>query len=238
LQASETWEKHCVDMGSHLAKNDWSRFTSWPTVRGTMFVGNAPYIKPMFNELMQENSELWRKVLIEPGVGAPARLPYASWTSGQMVRLGYHIAQWGLDFSDIDSIYEFGPGYGVLALLIRRLGFTGDYLMHDLPEFEQLQRYYLDRTNTKATHVDELRGNVDLFIAICSLSETPLDVRIDVLQKVEAESYLLVYQPGVWAGVDNGEFFRDFMASRDDLDWQVYHNPHYPNLWYSIGRYP
>ena len=223
-------------MKRHLAQEDWSKFTSWPTVLGTMFVGNAPYIKPMFEELMQENSELWREVLEETGVGAPARLPYAPWTSGQMVRTGYYLARWGNDYSDLDSIFEFGPGYGTAALLIRRLGFDGDYFMYDLPEFEALQRYYLDEVHIEAMHVEAVAVKVDLFLAICSLSEAPLDVRVDVLQRVEAQSYLFVYGPGVWAGVNNKAFFQEFMASRDDLTWQTYPSPYYLNLWYSIGK--
>ena len=44
------------------------------------------------------------------------------------------------------TILEIGGGYGNFCRLLMKRGFAGSYVIYDLPEFLQLQEWYLGRT--------------------------------------------------------------------------------------------
>lgn len=129
--------------------------------------------------------------------------------SRNMVHQVYHIMRWeqvtGQRIDELESIVEFGGGFGALALAIHRLGFHGTYYMIEVPEYALLQQFYFEKVGISVIHNPDTVKLVDLFIACHSISELPFEQRNDILCKYPATSYLFAYNS---------------------------HFEHYDNLWY------
>lgn len=119
-----TWRRHCWELRRHVERDGMARFLAWSTMAATMFPGDVPYVRAEYDRLDEAG---WLGSLDEPGLGDPPRLPYDPSTSGNLVHQAYHLLAWtkatGLDMADMNTILEFGGGYGALALMAWRLGF-------------------------------------------------------------------------------------------------------------------
>ncbi len=121
------------------------------------------------------------------------------------------------DVTKLDRIFEFGPGYGGLCDVIYRAGFKGSYYLHDLPEMQQIQKYFLKADTTdRKLFWDIPTEKVDLFISTWALSEVSLNVRNAILWAVPSRKYFFLFQ-NKWyedgeresEGIDNVKFFED-----------------------------
>ena len=158
-----------------------------------------------------------------------------------LVHQAYHLLRWqeatGQRIADLQSIYEFGGGYGAMCLTAHRLGFTGTYYIYDLPEFALLQQWYLERHGAYANHITgNFEYQPDLFIACYSLSETDYAERTRILGKIRANSYLLLYS-NKFAEYDNTGYFQSIeYADMPNKRWRHEHIEHLPpESWYTWG---
>lgn len=217
-----TWQRHRRSLKSHVRRDDPLEFLRWSTLVATMFVGNAPYIVHEFEEL---NTKRWTDAIEEPWFGNAIPYEYARYTSGNLIHQAYHLKVFedfsGIRINDLNSIYEFGGGYGAMALIARNLGFTGKYVIHDLPEFSLLQEFYLSNIGIEAELVTELpdQKDYDLFIGCFSISETSLPFRERIFDAIHTDAYMLVFQH-VWEGINNDDYFYDFVE-RKSMNYEL-----------------
>lgn len=153
----------------------------------------------------------------------------------------YHLLRWqeatGLRIADQRSIYEFGGGYGAMALVARRMGFAGTYYIYDLPEFALLQQWYLEECGIDGVEWvgESAYGNVDLLIACYSLSETDFHERDLVLNMSVATSYLFLYS-NKFEEYDNILYFQTAIPAHLYRNWAHSHIEHLPpESWYTWG---
>jgi len=221
-----TWERHRQEIRSHCRRDDVMDFANWSTMRATMFVGNAPYIRDEF-EALDASPLQWNDALREPRMGNPDPLPYAPHTSGNFVHQAYHLMRFweatGLQIRDVGDVAEFGGGYGSLALIAQRLGHTGTWTFVDLPEMLLLLEFYLSNVGADMGRFRfELRlrkrAAYGLCVGLWSLSEAPLDDREAFVRNADAAAWLVSYQPR-WHGVDNEEWFARLRARDDTMNW-------------------
>lgn len=228
LPPNNTWDRHRYEIIRHILKEDPEKFLTWSTVQATMFVGEAPYIMGQLQDIKDSKKERYLEAIIEDDFGNPPRLSYWEQSSGNLVHQMFHLKQ----LEDItkkrvdqfSTIVEFGGGYGAMCALARRLGFTGEYHIYDLPEFSLLQQYYLSNLGYTATfHADE-RGfdvppeSVDLLIACFSLSEVPANMRSAFFALCKPKYALIAYQDK-YAGLDNKQIFDDFARRYEQYTW-------------------
>jgi len=150
--------------------------------------------------------------------------------------------------TDFDYIFEFGGGYGSMARLFQNLGFKGEYIIYDIPEFSSLQTLYLENIGFKVSNnigkrgiscisdmnkIPDFKGKV-LFVGTWSLSEAPVDLRDEIHHKVNANSYLLAYQSS-FDGVNNKEYFNKMKNEYNKLKWDEFKIKHIPNNYYLFG---
>lgn len=196
------WQQHCYSLRRHAVSlgDPVSDFLNWSTIQGTMFVGEAPYVKQEYDALVAE----WPECLgaIEEGqTGSPPRLSFEPSTSGNMVHQAYHLLQLrrqGVDITEMKSIVEFGGGYGALARLCYRLGFRGEYVIYDLQHFSWLQQYYLEQEGVPFTPVyygtwETIPEKPDLVVACYSMSETTVNERMMFMRYVKPKKVLIAY---------------------------------------------
>ncbi len=243
---SPTWKRFCERLEQSVREKDVARFLEWPEVIKPMFVGWSEFGGAELRYLrgLEDWKSRWEKVLPEDGLGAPA--PYWCYprSSGNRIHHVYHLAQFeqqtGRRIESFGRVVEFGGGYGSLCHLIHRLGFRGNYIIHDLPPFTALQRFYLSGLGYVVDGQDalgiQLSSSWDvldrllegdeqetLFVATWSLSEAPPEVRelmVERLRRVRGLSaFLLAYQEH-FDGWDNLRFFEGLPALFTGLKWK------------------
>jgi len=141
-----------------------------------------------------------------------------------------------LKIENLESVFEFGGGYGSFCRMIHNLGFTGDYIIYDLPEFLQLQKIYLNKVIGEERNIlflDELenKGEVDLFISLWALDESPVELRNRILENVEAKYFLFAFN-NVQEHLD---YFLKWTAKKTSHRWMTYDIPHLPGNNYLLG---
>jgi hypothetical protein len=251
--AHDAWTEYCRLLQTAILHEDPSFFLRWKFVRRAMCLTNHVFLK---NELLHlerlpDWQSRWYPALQDPRVGNPIPYLRKAATVGNSVHLAYHIAQWeswsGRNIAELETIVEFGGGFGAMARLVRALGFAGRYIIYDLPQFGALQRFYLrccgldERTETVADFASlqaalpAQRSGERLFLANISLSETPLEVRRPFERLIrDMEHVLITYQPR-FHGVDNVAYFNGWRSA--DRIWGQQEVPNFPGgCWYLFGR--
>jgi len=217
------WGWRQIELIGHILTEPVDNFLQWPEVAGTMFLGDCEASRFEFEALSTAPDwEFWRGLIQESGFGGAQRLSCADYTSGNLVHQAYHLMRWqnatGRAVSDLTSIVEIGGGYGALALLARRAGFTGRYTIIDLPTFSLLQRYYLAYFGLDADWQTAGAGlDADLLVGLWSLSEMNMTDRFNALQDLTARGYLVA------ACGDLGIPSIEFVTERQPIE-QLYPN--------------
>jgi putative sugar O-methyltransferase len=173
-----------------IASRDPRRFLRWGTIIMNMYPAYNPYLKTEYSEVKSQPDyeQRWKPAIAENKVGGPLKYPFDWSTSGSAINSAYHLIKFsqfsGLDISSFDSIIEFGGGYGRLCQMAHQLGFRGTYTIFDLPEVSAIQNYYLKsqgisnaRCISDFAELKPATGGRQLFVALWSFSETPVEFR-------------------------------------------------------------
>ena len=264
--AESAWMANRTTLRKCILEEDPREFLTWDVVTGSMFVGNRPFIDSELRYLMgrPDWKHVWEDILEEDTAGAPKPFKAFRRSSGNRIHQAYHLARFeqetGLSVSRFPLIVEFGGGYGSLCRLVHKLGFKGQYVIFDLPEFAALQKFYLGSlalplieakdisagrrgilcTSDSAVlgSFDSRRAHTELFIATWSLSETDPAFREQIISLPaigDATAYLMAYQRD-FGGVDNPRFFDEWRASKPGIHWVHSEIAHMPGNYYLFGR--
>lgn len=225
------WEYWRHELWRHVVEGeDPNNFASWPCVYHTML------------------HEHWRNVVDYErgamGVFVAKGSDNPIWRA--MHHQLYHLLEWervsGKSVGDMESILEFGGGFGAMAQAVYvEMGFRGTYTICDLPEFALLQQYYLSEYLEKergisipARWVEKPEKKYDMVIACYSLSETDMATR-NQFEKIRADNYLFLYS-SQFADYNNVAYFRGFIERHPELLWETWIIEHMPPMSiYSMG---
>ncbi len=212
---------------------DINSFFAWPCIYHTMLQRHLAGVVARKLEVLQAAPDWarWREAIEMPHVGQPPDFLAGTSYSESLIFQAYHLLQWetttGQRLADLRTICEFGAGYGALALVARRAGFTGDYYIQDVPEFGLLQQWFLSQMDVDAEWVtpkdDAPTAPLDLVIGMFSLSEVAPAERAAFLAVRPARSYLTLWSAR-WTTWDNAAWFAGWRAERPDLTWREWHN--------------
>jgi hypothetical protein len=248
-----------------VQEEDPRGFLHWDVIQKAMFITNAMYVLMELSFLKRQANwrKRWEPAIAEDRTGSP--LPY--WTqrssSGNLIHHAYHIAQLeaqtGVDVSSLDCVVECGGGYGSMCRLFRNLGFTGEYIIFDLPHFSALQKYYLqslgvsvspgeasDRGMTVrlCSDMDEFKAiageksvpDRSLLLATWSLSEMPLALRAELTPAFKYFQYLFFAYQSVFEEVDNVEYFAELGREEQGFGWNTWEVEPLPTHFYMAGK--
>ncbi len=234
LQVEHDWKQYSKDIRTNMDTADITNFTNWRVIRYTMFsLLSKGWIIDHLSKVSGWESK-WKEAVIESPVGNPKpceeypqssyNLLFQAWT------LSHFLAVTECDLEGIDTIFEFGGGYGCMCRLIHRLGFSGKYTSFDLPPLLELQEYYLSRTvegrisylSDAEEFTEQLVGEQgkSIFMACWSISEAPVSLRDEILNAVcNNTDYIFISFQTQHGGFDNMAIFKEFVDRATNYEW-------------------
>ena len=233
-----------------MGREDPRGFLRWPMIAKAMFVSNQPYL---WIELLSLRSRRdwrprWQPALRESPVGHPVPFWALPWSSGNLIHHAYHLAQFeartGRPAERFPAVFEFGGGYGSMCRLFHQLGFSGRYVIYDLPQFSALQAFYLGSLGLPLVDADRLAGadrgvacvsdpatlvqalawadaSCTLSVATWSLSETPAHVRDTIMPLVAECAGVLIAYWRTFGEMNNHEYFSRWAAGHAEFTWSI-----------------
>lgn len=263
-QTESVWTEYFARISQQLRKRDPRGFLTWDVVRQTMFFEDVELVRQELDYLKRHPAwrRTWSRVIRESRHGRPRRfLSYAA-SSGNLIHHAYHVAKFQdtlqISCDRISGILEFGGGYGGMCRLWRRLGFSGPYVIFDLPPFSALQRYYLNHPGVVAPAPAgelpqrslNLLSNVEaavastatlgteaLFLATWSLSESPLALRARWHESMGRFKYYLIAYQHTFGELANHSYFAELRTLLGaEVEWHEVAIDHMPGNSYLFGR--
>lgn len=234
------WQKYDNEITQCLAEDDIANFTNWLPIRNTMFCmpsdNHSLCVRVLTHLQGLADWDKWEKAIVESPVGNPKPCEFYPQSSYHLIFQANHLSHFLLrtkcKLEDLDTVFEFGAGYGCMCRLIYNLGFNGKYVIMDLPAPLTIQRYYLRETTNgeieflsrEADFTKEIKGN-SLFVAMWSLSEVDIALRERILSAVNAKYVFIIYQD-THNCFNNAEFFSDFVKGNTNYQWDCFEMPH------------
>ena len=238
-----------------LIHGDPAEFLRWPPVEQSMVKRSHQRARPELLHLRKRPDwrRRWRSAVREATIGRPRPLPRCPWSSANTIYQAYHACRFeeatGRSLASMRTIVEFGGGYGRFCHLAHDLGFTGTYVIFDLPEVAVLQRFYLRHVGLTVSEAREAtwpaRGVVTVvdpneltallrqrpcgeaaFVAISSLSEAPLALRDTALAAVTSFDAFLIHYAAAHDALDNRAYFSGWRPALADYHWSDAEIPH------------
>ncbi len=166
-------------------------------------------------------------------MGNPVRYFLIPFTSGNKIFQTYHLKTYEekmkINLKRFDLIFEFGGGYGNMAMNFNIINNKSKYFIFDTFEVSLLQYYYLSRMdlgpnfNTNKLKqinlfysLERLKKNLKkyknkkkLLIANWSLSEVPLSLRAKLKFVFEEFDYQILSFQNDFEGIDNKSYFEN-----------------------------
>jgi hypothetical protein len=101
-----------------------------------------------------------------------------------------------LMLNEYTTVLDFGGGYGNTCRLFKKCGHNDNYIIYDIPELIQIQKFYLESNNlnekiifkSNEDKVENIKSN-SLFLALWSLTETPVFERKKMLDNLNFFSF-------------------------------------------------
>lgn len=241
-------------MSENIQTKDLGDFLKWDVIKKTMYFQNNHVAAKELFFLLRHDWKKWKSAIRENDFGKPTPFILYPRSSGNLIHHAYHLAKYEnithQNVTKFDYIFEFGGGYGSMARLFQNLGFEGEYIIYDLPEFSLLQKSFLEKIGFKVSNhigergiscisnlndIPDLKGKI-LFIGTWSLSEAPVELRGQILNKVDASSYLLAYQSS-FDGLNNIDDFNKIKNEPKKMKWHEFEIKHIPDNYYLFGTH-
>lgn len=261
----DAWLNNMRRLREYVLVRDPMEFLRWDVIKGTMFVRDSSYIPEelAFLQGRPDWASRWKGAVKESSAGRPQLNWHYPRSSGNLLHNAYHLALFEtvgkLQVTDIDTVLEFGGGYGSMCRLFQNLDFRGRYILFDLPEFSLLQSFYLrllgldvhsaagfksarsgiacisDVNQLAELLQQSVEPQTAMLLATWSLSEAPIDLRHKILRLTEGFSRILIAYQDSFEGVDNRAFFREVAASRPAVRFEDFEIAHLPHNRYLFG---
>jgi hypothetical protein len=220
-----------------ILENKTINFLRNPNIQNIFFIHNRLFILNELRELQKDkkNWPLWKKLVVENGVGNPIRYFLYPQSSGNRIRQVYHLKKY-YDYSkinlfEIKHVLEIGGGYGCMAQIFKKINKNCTYVIYDMAEVNFLQYYYLQMNkisvvmnkivegkvclindlNLISKFNDSLKQNIySLLIANWSISEFPINLRNKILNKTKKFFNSIISFQEYFENINNRNYFFNY----------------------------
>lgn len=194
------WEDLTNKVKYLIETNDLSTFMTWDVLIHTMIAGvdnvEIEYLK---------NSKHWNFWVknLEETILKPNTHPTYKFSSTNNLHHAYSLQvlvdKSGKELSNFKFVTEFGGGYGNMCRLIKKINNDISYNIYDIPEFNTIQDYYLKQNGISDVvllnnnDVINTVSDKSLFLALWSISETPIENRINYINNLKMFDYDTIF---------------------------------------------
>jgi hypothetical protein len=245
MEESKYWVEECQKLEEKMKNSDCSDFLQWVFIIDAMF--HTPPETILHTLQASPYWIFWKKALKEDTFGKPTPYYLYPESSGNLLWHAYSLLQLvnfapELSIRNLKKVYEFGGGYGSFCRMLYRMSFKGEYIIYDFPIFSKLQALFfknigfIDEKISLVTNWDNKIGEgADLFIALWSISESPIKLRDKIFSTVKSKYILITYKEE-YEGIDNIAYFKKFKEDRPNYVWLEYGIAHLPHDYYLLGK--
>ncbi len=258
-KAQNAWIANRIELREHILCRDPRNFLHWNVVQRTMF--HECKKEELHFMRTQADWLRYQKVLEETPVGNPPHYIHLPKSSGNYIHHAYSLKKFLNVFPEalnqVSTIVEFGGGYGSLARLFLKITAVDRYVIFDVPEFSLLQKFFLSlafpnvKILTEPTQekgviillstVEDLKRQIemtgcDMFIALWSLSESPLSLRSEIWPLVHHSDYMMIAYQKQFEDINNHEYFKKIIADESDVEWKEEAITHLADQSYAFAK--
>lgn len=214
---AEIWSKWYSQVEKAFMTAD-IKFLQNKTIRNTMFVrAGGEWQKTQLKYIESKiDEEKLKELLKENCVGYPTITSFKYNSSHNLIHHLYHLMKFqsetGCDINSINTVVEFGGGYGSMCRLIKRLNFDSTYIIIDLPVFSFIQLYYLksiygvDEVNIILSDKDKILPN--------KINLIPIDeALLEKIKTVEPDMFI-----ATWSLSEANKYSQDYVYDNDFFD--------------------
>lgn len=227
------------------------RFKVWASVWNVPFICKTKFIDYVaISARAASIDQTYASALMEPMVGCD-QIDFVEHlsvfddfptTHNRLVCMG-HLLFCGYTpekLSKMDRIIEFGAGIGELCDIIYKLGFKGQYIIYDFPEVGAIQKWYHTALgHQKVLHTSDLSdlSEADLCIGTWSLTEMPLTLRDQILERTkDSKNWLISYSKEIF-GIDNEAWVNEVLIPTCGANKEVTVTPINSMPWHGGAKY-
>lgn len=218
-----SWKEFCDEIASEYSRSP-DTYLQERVISMTMHPQQGAVVKKYADWLIAHRPKIWEKYsMCELKTGKPkvARDDMSQSTIQNIYLLSNLKEYLNLELKDLSSITEVGAGYGNLASLARRIGFTKEYNLVDFDIMHTLQKRLLSDNNLcyNENYID-INGMADvtggLMIATFSINEMPFEERDVIEQSIRNFDYIYIQYNTKIFGYDNYPYFDSLVERIED----------------------
>jgi hypothetical protein len=234
LKTHKIFSKLVYDL---ILKNKTINFLTNTHIQNIFFIHNRLFIVNELRELQKDKKKwlLWKRLLVENGVGNPIRYFLYPQSSGNRIRQVYHLKKY-YDYSKINlfkvkNILEIGGGYGCMAQIFKKINRNCTYVIYDTAEVNFLQYYYLQMNKISVVmnkiekgkvclindlglidkFNDSIKKNIySLLVANWSISEFPINLRNKILNNTKKFLNSMISFQENFENINNKSYFLNY----------------------------
>lgn len=255
------WSDFMQEIYNNFLVEDKNSFLRFQIIQNTLHPAQYSLSSKYFHFL--KNKDLFLKYLskfcIESPVGNPFIDPIYKLSSPLLIQHTHHLytilTSFNIKIDDLESIFEYGAGYGSFTRLLKNAGFKNNHIIYDLEFMTLLQKMYLrsvfnSEENKNVSNLENISWisriedaldldieNIEnnLFLATWSLSETPLDIRNKFLPIIKNHKYIFITYQKDFYKTDNVSYFKNFVHEINSHEWSHYECEFFKNNFYLVG---
>ncbi len=206
------WKEASMEMEKILNNIDYS-FLNQPLIRKTMFITNKPDLRNSQLDFLRGvySKKFLKNTLKEEPIGNPLIEDWGNLTSHNTIHHLSHLTNFSIssnvELDKMNTIIEWGGGYGNMARICRKLIPHGTYIIIDVPVFSALQGIYLstilgeDSINVVSAENKIKNGKINI---------VPLSKElINSLNLVNADLFM-----STWALTESSTYALDYVKSK------------------------
>lgn len=213
----EAWSKNYSSMEKEFLKND-IEFLKNEVIKKTMFLstgGKWQSIQISYLKSIVDKEKL-KELLQEDCVGHPTITSYKYKTSHNLIHHLYHLfkfqSETDISLDTVNTVVEFGGGYGSMCRLMKRINLNSTYVIIDLPIFSFIQLYYLKEIYGER-EVNIILSDKDNIISN-KINLIPIDERlVDKIKTIKPDLFM-----ATWSLSEANKYAQDYIYTSNFFD--------------------
>jgi|TARA_A100001011_G_C14147829_1_gene772696 hypothetical protein len=237
MEIQEEWEKMSLDLKNSIKTRNLYDFRDWhsvsiiPLYECHLYQEYLDYAKDIYDSLEESEKYIWEFCMSHTTYGYTFKhhfhkkhsIPFRHFTTNPYnLKSNHHFFKYQTHtknkITEFDRIVELGGGCGDFCKFVMNMGYTGDYVIIDLPVVTKIQKQNLAGYDVRFTSAPVHYRENTLFVSTWAISECPIEWRNEIISKLNPSNWLISYQ-SKFNEVDNEKYFKDFEGVREKIPW-------------------